>query len=61
MIDRQMDGIIVIGPRMPTGEIGEFAARIPTVLIAYHPGKDDNFDTVNNDDGSARSSSCSIS
>ena len=50
MIDRQMDGIMVIGPRMPVGEIREFAARIPTVLIAYHPGKDDNFDTVNNDD-----------
>ena len=50
MIDRQMDGIMVIGPRMPAGEIREFAARIPTVLLAYHPGKDDNFDTVNNDD-----------
>lgn len=50
MIDRQMDGIMVIGPRMPLSEIREFAARIPTVLLAYHPGKDDNFDTVNNDD-----------
>ena len=39
MIDRQMDGIMVIGPRMPPGEIREFAARIPTVLIAYHPGQ----------------------
>ena len=50
MIDRQMDGIMVIGPRMPINEIREFAARIPTVLIAYHPGNDENFDTVNNDD-----------
>lgn len=50
MIDRQMDGIVVIGPRMPADEIREFAARIPTVLIAYHPGRDENFDTVNNDD-----------
>jgi LacI family transcriptional regulator len=50
MIDRQMDGIMVIGPRMPVDEIQEFASRVPTVLIAYHPGKDENFDTVNNDD-----------
>jgi DNA-binding LacI/PurR family transcriptional regulator len=50
MIDRQMDGIVVIGPRMPASEIREFAARVPTVLIAYHPDKDENFDTVNNDD-----------
>lgn len=50
MIDRQMDGIMVIGPRMPLNEIREFAARIPTVLIAYHPGAGENFDTVNNDD-----------
>lgn len=50
MIDRQMDGVMVIGPRMPLKEIHDFAARIPTVLIAYHPSDDDNFDTVNNDD-----------
>ncbi len=50
MIDRQMDGIIVIGPRVPIVEIREFASRIPTVLLAYHPGDDENFDTVNNDD-----------
>ena len=50
MIDRQMDGIMVIGPRVPIAEIREFASRIPTVLVAYHPGEDENFDTVNNDD-----------
>lgn len=50
MIDRQMDGVMVIGPRMPIEEIREFAARIPTVLIAYHPSEGENFDTVNNDD-----------
>ncbi len=50
MIDRQMDGIMAIGPRLPIGEVREFAARIPTVLVAYHPEADDNFDTVNNDD-----------
>jgi DNA-binding LacI/PurR family transcriptional regulator len=50
MIDRQMDGIMVIGPRMPIEEVRAFAARVPTVLVGYHPQQDDNFDTVNNDD-----------
>lgn len=50
MIDRQMDGIIVIGPRMPLKEVYEFAERIPTVLIAHHADGDQHFDTVNNDD-----------
>lgn len=50
MLDRQMDGIIVIGPRMSIEEVRGFAARIPTVLVGYHPQQDENFDTVNNDD-----------
>lgn len=50
MIDRQMDGIILIGPRLALADLRAFAARIPIVLIAYHPGADENFDTVNNDD-----------
>ena len=36
MLDRQMDGLIVIGPRMSPSEAGALAARIPTVMIAYH-------------------------
>jgi DNA-binding LacI/PurR family transcriptional regulator len=50
MIDRRMDGIIVIGPRQPDDELREIASRIPTVLIAYYAGEAANFDTVNNDD-----------
>lgn len=50
MIDRQMDGIMIIGPRLQIEEMRSFAARIPSVLIAYHPGPGENFDTVNNDD-----------
>jgi DNA-binding LacI/PurR family transcriptional regulator len=50
MMDRQMDGIMVIGPRMAINEVRDFAARIPTVLLAYHPDGEENFDTVNNDD-----------
>ena len=50
MIDRQMDGLMVIGPRMSAEERTRMAERIPTVLIAYHPQPNDPFDTVNNDD-----------
>lgn len=59
MIDRQMDGIIMIGPRQrptPDGKsapnpanLFDTAKRIPTVVIGrYEDGE--LFDTVNNDD-----------
>ena len=50
MIDRRMDGIIVIGPRLHEEELREVAGRVPTVLIAYYAGEDASYDTVNNDD-----------
>jgi DNA-binding LacI/PurR family transcriptional regulator len=51
MIDRQMDGLMIIGPRMLGRELMQVAARIPTVAIAYHSTEvEANFDTVNNDD-----------
>ena len=50
MIDRQMDGLILIGPRILGRDVMQLAARIPTVLIAHHATPDANFDTVNNDD-----------
>lgn len=49
MIDRQMDGIIFIGPRIPPDMLDELAGRIPMVLIAHHTGSS-AYDTVNNDD-----------
>jgi LacI family transcriptional regulator len=49
MIDRQMDGIIFIGPRLPQPAIEAIAARIPLALIAHHRPVND-YDTVNNDD-----------
>lgn len=50
MIDRQMDGLMVIGPRMRDEDRMQLAERIPTVIIAYHPPPGAKFDTVNNDD-----------
>jgi DNA-binding LacI/PurR family transcriptional regulator len=50
MIDRQMDGVMLIGPRIAASAISPIAARIPTTIIAYHTTESINFDTVNNDD-----------
>lgn len=50
MIDRQMDGLILIGPRILARDVMQVAARIPTVVIAHYATSDANFDTVNNDD-----------
>ncbi|RYE08646.1 MAG: LacI family transcriptional regulator [Hyphomicrobiales bacterium] len=50
MADRQMDGIILIGSRLPINELERVASRIPIVVIAHHPIGEPDFDTVNNDD-----------
>lgn len=50
MIDRQMDALILVGPRLASGEIEALAARIPTVVIGQHSPDAKAFDSVNNDD-----------
>lgn len=50
MVDWQMDGVILIGPRMVPSEMAAVAERIPTVAIAYHEREAAAFDTINNDD-----------
>lgn len=50
MIDRQMDGLIFVAPRMSMAEIDAVAMRIPTVIIGHHRPGATHFDTVNNDD-----------
>jgi DNA-binding LacI/PurR family transcriptional regulator len=50
MVDRQMDGLILVAPRMGQGELDEIAANIPTALIGLHLPQAKGFDTVNNDD-----------
>lgn len=51
MIDRQMDGIILVGPNETPEFLNDLALRKPIVAIGHH---DDTgpmpFDTVNNDD-----------
>jgi LacI family transcriptional regulator len=50
MIDRQMDGIIMVGQRLDTPGLNEVAKSLPTVVIAHHEPSATAFDTVNNDD-----------
>jgi DNA-binding LacI/PurR family transcriptional regulator len=50
MIDRRMDGLMIIGPRLLPEEVSRIAEQIPIVLIAYHSKDEQHFDTVNNDD-----------
>jgi LacI family transcriptional regulator len=50
MIDRQMDGLILIGPNEMASRLSEIANRVPLVLIGHHEPVDNLFDTINNDD-----------
>ncbi len=50
MIDRQMDGLIMIGPRMQPETVDAVAARIPTAIVGYHVPQSTALDTANNDD-----------
>lgn len=49
LLDRQVDGVILIAPWMESEWIEELGARIPTVTVALH-GVAKNFDTVVDDD-----------
>ncbi|GLQ10983.1 LacI family transcriptional regulator [Devosia yakushimensis] len=50
MIDRQMDGIILIGTTKYVDRLGHLARQKPLVAIGHHAKSNTDFDTVNNDD-----------
>lgn len=50
MIDRQMDGLIMIGQRMSDAEVEVVARQLPVTVIGHHPPPDAVFDSANNDD-----------
>ncbi|MGK9236228.1 LacI family transcriptional regulator [Inquilinus limosus] len=50
MLDRQMDGLILIAPHIPVDALAALARRIPIVAIGHHQPEATAFDTVNNDD-----------
>jgi LacI family transcriptional regulator len=49
MVDRQMDGLLLIAPAMASTWLEDLAATLPVVVIARH-GKARNYDTVVDDD-----------
>ncbi|WP_433677252.1 LacI family DNA-binding transcriptional regulator [Microbacterium gorillae] len=49
MRDRQMDGLILIGPHVAAADLESIAAEIPMVVVGRH-GPADHFDTVAGDD-----------
>lgn len=49
LVDRQVDGLVLIGPWVETPWLEALGTKIPTVVIARHGGAD-RFDTVVNDD-----------
>jgi len=50
MLDRQMDGIILVAPRLAVDELRRLAEQTPLVLIGNHFPAETLFDSVNNDD-----------
>ena len=50
MIDRQMDGLILIGANEGAERLREISHRVPLVLVGHHDPDNQSFDTVNNDD-----------
>ena len=50
MIDRQIDGLIMIGQRLKTADLEVFASEIPIVVIGHHAQAATSFDSANNDD-----------
>jgi LacI family transcriptional regulator len=50
MIDHNMDGLIMVAPRLLPDVIRGYAKSIPIVVIGYHLPDETSFDTVNADD-----------
>lgn len=50
MMDRQMDGLILVAPRIDPAELEKIADHVPMVAIGLHVPQAVSFDTVNNDD-----------
>lgn len=50
MIDHNMDGLILIAPRLSPDVVADFARRIPIVVVAHHTPDATGYDTVNADD-----------
>ena len=49
LVDRQMDGLILITPCLPAADLDQLAATVPVVLLGRH-GEGDGYDSVASDD-----------
>ena len=49
MMDRKLDGFIMVAPLLSHAHIASIARQVPTVVIGRHD-REGGFDTVNNDD-----------
>ena len=50
MVDRQMDGLILVGSRLDRTDLAHTTAQVPAVVIGVHAPRAPTLDTVNNDD-----------
>lgn len=50
LIDRQMDGLIMIGQRQDTAAVEAIARQLPVVVVGHHEPSAHIFDSANNDD-----------
>ncbi|MEU1433752.1 LacI family DNA-binding transcriptional regulator [Streptomyces sp. NPDC005786] len=50
MVDRQMDGLILIAPGTPREEVLDTATSTPTVVLGHHDGSDTHDSVVDADD-----------
>ena len=50
MIDLQMDGLILVAPRLSGRLLSRYAAQKPVVVVGHHEAATVSFDTVNSDD-----------
>lgn len=50
LIDRQIDGLVMIGQRLPTADLEAVTREVPVVVIGHHAPEVTSFDSANNDD-----------
>lgn len=50
MVDRQIDGLIMIGQRLTMSDLEIVAREVPIVVIGHHAADATAFDSANNDD-----------
>ena len=50
MIDLQMDGLLLVAPRISGSLLSRYASQCPVAVVGHHEASAKTFDTVNSDD-----------